>query len=93
MSISQTVRPLSVVLAALLGAMGALMATAVAETPADASPAAGGESAECVALGVPFVHNPDNIKAGSRGGQMLPEGFKPAGGGVLNERPIVIACR
>ena len=88
---SQNSRPVALGLAALLGAAGAWMATAVAKPAPPDAPASG--SAECVAVPVPFVHNTSNIKPGGRGGQVLPEGWQPAGGGVMEGRPIVIACR
>jgi hypothetical protein len=91
----QSARPVSFALCVLLGAVGAMMATAVAKTPSSEAAKAGGSknAAECVAIPVPFVHNPTNIKPGGRGGQALPEGWQPEGGGVLDGRPIVIACR
>lgn len=98
MSQSHKSRPSNIFFAVLLGAAGAWMASAVAkpDAPADkaekAAASSGGQT-ECVAVPVPFVHNPSNIKAGGRGGQQLPEGWKPAGGSVLDGRPIVIACR
>ncbi|HCH61210.1 MAG TPA: hypothetical protein DFR83_00300 [Deltaproteobacteria bacterium] len=96
MSTSRTSRSVSFVLTLLLGATGALLATAVAKAPpAEAASKNEGstDAAECVAVPVPFVHNPTNIKPGGRGGQTLPDGWKPAGGAVLDGRPIVIACR
>jgi hypothetical protein len=90
-------RPSTIFFAILLGAAGAWMAAAGAKPDAPAEKtekaAASSGQAECVAVPVPFVHNPSNIKAGGRGGQQLPEGWKPAGGSVLDGRPIVIACR
>ena len=96
MSESHKSRPSNIFFAVLLGAAGAWMASAVAkpDAPADKADKAASEGqAECVAVPVPFVHNPTNIKPGGRGGQVLPEGWQPAGGGVFDGRPIVIACR
>ena len=93
---NQKSRPSTIFFAILLGAAGAWMASAVAKPDAPAGKtdaAASSDQAECVALPVPFVHNPSNIKPGGRGGQQLPKGWKPAGGSVLDGRPIVIACR
>ena len=85
---------IALVLATTLGATGAWVATAVAK-PAPPPPAGApaGGAAECAAFPVPFVHNPDNIKPGGRQGQQLPEGWTASGGGVMDGRPIVIACR
>jgi len=83
---------ITIVLATALGTTGAWVATAVAKSPTPPPAEAASGNQECAAFAIPFVHNPDNVKEGGRQGQALPEGWSAAGGGVIDGRPVVVAC-
>ena len=82
----------SVVLAAVMSAaFGAAITAAASAVAGDSTPAA--EVQECAAFPVPWILNPSNVDGGGREGQKLPKGWKAVGGGVMEGRPMTIACR